>query len=193
MHYVFNTEVRGGRGMTSAVFICPPWLLAAVTCTARISHAVGRQLCDCQLFKKSLLSVMWEVSHILTKLTPASAAQGPTRLIATAPRPMRNSRREISRRRRCLQTRESSLLKLFSAQTWKLQSGENFWDVCYGRFQFHPQQVGNLNNWHLNPVWPPSLQATKLMGWFSHDFPVSLPQRTKQHPHLCDFLICYYI
>lgn len=82
-------------------------------------------------------------------------------------------------------TVSADLLKRFplnlNATVWR-----NFWEVCYGRFQFHPQQVGNLNNWHLNPVWPPSLQAMKLMGWFSHDFPVSLQQRTKQHPHLCD-------
>lgn len=129
---------------------------------------------------------MWEVSHILTKLTPTSAAQGPLNRRCAASN-VQQQKSDFTPPTVSADMR-SCLLKHFPVN-WKQQSRVGcriYWELWYRRFQFHPQQVGNLNNWHLNPDWPPRLQATKLMGWFSHDFPVSLQQRTKQHKDLCD-------
>lgn len=153
MHYVFNTEVRSGWGITlQYLFACRDfWLrwpakltvLTQAICTAGAERreAVGRQLCDCRLFKKSFLSVLWEVSHILTKLTPASAAQRPVNPIqglriqcATA------NARDFMPHTVSADMRRSRL-KHFPLK-WKLQSRLDcriLWKLWCRRFQFHLQ------------------------------------------------------
>lgn len=71
-------------------FICLAWLLTALTCIAYISHVSHlhswSREADSSHFgrlKGPFLSVMWEVSHILTKLTPASAARCDVLLISS--------------------------------------------------------------------------------------------------------------
>lgn len=129
------------------------------------------------------------MSNILTKLTPASAARGPVNRCRAASN-VQQQKRDFTPPTVSADMR-SCLLKLLPLN-WKQQSRADcriFWELWYRRFQFHHQQEGNLNNWHLNADWPFTLQATKLMGWFSHDFPVFLQHWTKQHKDFVTSLV----